>query len=60
METTFGRLAMQWTMQNGQVVRERTVQVRRATVPADQYPQLRRFLDDVREAERTAIVLVQR
>ena len=51
---------MQWTMQNGQVVRALTVQVRRATVPADQYPQLRRFLDDVREAERTAIVLVQR
>lgn len=60
METPFGRLAMQWTMQNGQVVRELTVQVRRATVPADQYPQLRRFLDAVREAERTAIVLVQR
>jgi hypothetical protein len=56
-QTSFGSFSIKWQAQGGRVTRNVSLVIKRATVPAASYKEVRAFLDGFREAERLPVVL---
>jgi len=56
----FGQVTLSWRVDGNRITRELTVRVVSTLFPPDDYEEIRAFLDDVRNAERTSIVLARR
>jgi hypothetical protein len=56
-QASFGSFSIKWQALDGHVSRNVSLIVRRSTVPAASYTEVRAFLDAFREAERQSVVL---
>jgi hypothetical protein len=56
-QATFGNFSIRWQAENGRVTRTVSLLIKRSTVPASSYDDVRAFLDAFREAERLPVVL---
>ena len=60
MDTPFGRFDVKWTAEGTRITRTLTLHVLRATVTANDYALVRRFIDGFREAEGFPVVFARR
>jgi len=56
-QASFGSFSIKWQTMDGHVSRNVSLLIRRSTVPAASYKEVRAFLDAFREAERQPVVL---
>jgi Domain of Unknown Function with PDB structure (DUF3857)/Transglutaminase-like superfamily len=59
-QTMFGSFSISWQAENGRVKRTVSLLIKRTTLPATSYGEVRAFLDAFREAERLPVVLALR
>jgi hypothetical protein len=60
LDTPFGTYATTYTVKDDQLVFTRTLTVRAATIPADQYQTVRSFFERIRTAEQSPVVLAKK
>ncbi len=59
IESDWGRLEASWTLRDGEVVMEQTLEIREATVAPAEYAKVRDFFDRVNGAQAAPVVLVK-
>ena len=59
IESPYGTMTASWTVKDGEIVTEMTLEVREMVVPASGYPQLRDFFDKVAGVQNATVVLVK-
>ena len=59
LESPYGALEAEWTVRDGEIVMEQTLEVRDALVPASEYLKLRDFFERVAGALGAPVVLVK-
>jgi hypothetical protein len=60
LETTFGTYATTYEVKDGQLLFTRSMTLRAATIPADQYTAVRNFFERIRAAEQSPVVLARK
>jgi hypothetical protein len=60
VESPYGSLKASWTMHDGEIVMEETLEVKETVAPASEYARVREFFDQVAGAQSAPVVFVRR
>jgi Domain of Unknown Function with PDB structure (DUF3857)/Transglutaminase-like superfamily len=60
LETAFGTYSTSYEVKDGQLLFTRSLTLRAATIPADQYTAVRNFFERIRAAEQSPVVLARK
>ena len=60
LDAPFGNYSTNYTVKDGQLVFSRTMVVRAATIPSEQYAAVRNFFERIRAAEQSPVVLAKK
>jgi hypothetical protein len=58
-ESAFGKFSLTYQQRPGELVLEEEIRVEGVTLPANEYPRVKKFFDDVRGADNQNAVLVK-
>jgi hypothetical protein len=60
IETAFGNYTASYEVKEGSLLFTRTLYIRAATIPAEQYPAVRNFFERIRATEQAPVVLAKK
>jgi hypothetical protein len=59
LESPYGKLAAKWSVKNGELVMEQTIEISDTIAPAAEFPQVRDFFDRVAGVQSAPVVFVR-